>query len=89
MLLNTDYKILTKALVLQLIDDIEVMIHLNQVGFIPKWSIFDQIRLTSTKVSYIEATKENGAIVALDQEKAYDKIKHDYLWAILKKFDIP
>ena len=31
----------------------------------------------------------DGAIVALDQEKAYDKIKHDYLWAALDKFNLP
>lgn len=28
-------------------------------------------------------------MVALDQEKAYDKIKHDYLWKTLKKYGIP
>jgi hypothetical protein len=32
--------------------------------------------------------EEDGAIVALDQEKAYDKIKHDYLWEVLKVFNI-
>lgn len=31
-------------------------------------------------VNYAEATEEDGVIVALDQEKAYDKIAHDYLW---------
>lgn len=33
--------------------------------------------------------EENGAIVALDQEKAYDKIRHDYLWAVLETFGLP
>lgn len=28
-------------------------------------------------------------MVAFDQEKAYDKIKHDYLWKTLKKYGIP
>jgi uncharacterized membrane protein len=32
--------------------------------------------------------EEDGAIVALDQEKAYDKIKHNYLWEVLKVFNI-
>lgn len=32
---------------------------------------------------------ENGALVALDQEKAYDKIRHDYLWKTLKVFHLP
>jgi hypothetical protein len=88
-LLNTDYKILTKALALQLMDDIEPMIHPDQAGFIPNRSITDQIRLASTILSYTEVTEENGAIVALDQEKAYDKVRHDYLWATLDKFNIP
>ena len=32
---------------------------------------------------------KNGAIVLLDQEKAYDKILHPYLWKVLEKFDLP
>ncbi len=28
-------------------------------------------------------------IVFLDQEKAYDKIEHDYLWRILSAYKIP
>ena len=31
----------------------------------------------------------NGAIVALDQEKAYNKIVHPYLWRVLKRFAFP
>jgi hypothetical protein len=30
----------------------------------------------------------DSAIVALDQEKAYDKIRHDYLWKMLEAFDL-
>ena len=72
-----------------MMDNIESMIHSDQAGFIPNRSIFDQIRLASTIISYAELTEEDGSIVALDQEKAYDKIRHDYLWATLEKFDIP
>jgi hypothetical protein len=88
-LLNTDYKTLTKALALQLMNNLESMIHPDQAGFIPKRSIFNQIRLASTIISYAEATEKNGTLVALDQEKAYNKIKHDYLWAMLNKFNLP
>jgi len=31
----------------------------------------------------------SGAIIALDQEKAYDKILHPYLWSVLRKFGFP
>lgn len=40
-------------------------------------------------VNYADLTEENGMIVALDQEKAYDKIEHDYLWTVLKAFKVP
>jgi ribonuclease HI len=88
-LLNTDYKLLTKVLALQLIDDIEHMVHPDQAGFIPNRPIFNNIRLAKTIIKYAELTNEDGAIVALDQEKAYDKIRHDYLWATLERFNIP
>ena len=31
----------------------------------------------------------DGAIVALDQEKAYDKIRHDYLWKTMETLNLP
>ena len=40
MLLNTDYKLLTKTMALLLMRSIRDLIHLDQVGFIPKRQIF-------------------------------------------------
>jgi exonuclease III len=88
-LLNTDYKLLTKVLAIQMMDNIEKLIHSDQAGFIPRRSIFNHIHLAKAIITYAEVTNENGAIVALDQEKAYDRIQHDYLWRILEKFNIP
>ena len=88
-LLNSDYKLLTKALSLQLINDVKKMIHRDQAGFIPGRSIFDHIRLTRVMTKFAEMTERNGAIIALDQEKAYDKIVHNYLWKTLEAFNMP
>ena len=88
-LLNSDYKLLTKILALRLASSAPHIIHENQAGFIPGRVITDQIRLTQMILHYAEATEENGIIVALDQEKAYDKIAHDYLWLTLEKYGLP
>ena len=88
-LLNTDYKLLTKTLALQLMNHIKNLIHPDQAGFIPGRSIFDHIKLAEAIICYAEIAEENGAIVALDQEKAYDKIDHDYLWDTLRSFNLP
>lgn len=88
-LLNTDYKLLTKVLAIQLMKHVPALVHPNQAGFIPSRSIFDHIRLAKSIINYAEAMDVDGAIVALDQEKAYDKIRHDYLWKTMNEFNLP
>ena len=88
-LLNTDYKLLTKTLALQLVEPIHKLVHPDQAGFIPKRSIFNHIRLANTIINYAEVMEVDGVIVALDQEKAYDKIRHKYLWKTLATFNLP
>jgi hypothetical protein len=73
-LLNTDYKLLTKVLAIQIMKYVPSMIHPDQAGFIPNRSIFDHIRLAKSIISYAEAMEIDGTIIALDQEKVYDKI---------------
>ena len=87
--LNTDYKILTKAITTRFTEIAPGIIHPDQAGFIRGRSIFDQIDQIATTINYVRLKEINGAIVALDQEKAYDKITHPYLWRILEKFAFP
>ena len=88
-LMNTDYKLLTKVLALQLMTPIHRLVHPDQAGFIPQRSIFNHTKLAHTIIHYAEVMDYDGAIIALDQEKAYDKIRHDYLWKTLEAFQIP
>jgi hypothetical protein len=88
-ILNTDYKMLTKVMALQLNDHAHTLIHCDQAGFVPRRSIFNHIRLAKAIINFAEIMEEDGVIVALDQEKAYDKIRHDYLWCILEAFHLP
>jgi ribonuclease HI/exonuclease III len=88
-LLNSDYKILTKAMSLALNEVVSKMVHPDQAGFIPGRRIQDQIRLAQTIIDWAEEVGENGIIISLDQEKAYDKVKHDYIRRTFEAFNIP
>ncbi len=88
-LLNTDYKLLSKAMAVRLADVAPALIHKAQAGFVPGRKIQNHTQLARLMITWAETNQENGAIVALDQEKAYDKIAHDYLWRVLEKFGIP
>ncbi|KAL4255818.1 hypothetical protein AB1N83_014347 [Pleurotus pulmonarius] len=87
--LNTDYKLLTKALTIRIGEVSPGLLHKSQAGFVKGRRITDQTQLIKMVINYADITETNGAIVALDQEKAYDKIEHDYLWKVLEKFGIP
>ncbi|OJT08309.1 LINE-1 retrotransposable element ORF2 protein [Trametes pubescens] len=88
-LLNSDYKIMTKALAMKLAECAPSVIHTDQAGFVPGRRIFDHVQLSKLIIAYTEAEEINGAIVALDQEKAYDRIDHHYLWATLEHLNFP
>ena len=81
MLLNMDYKIVTKALALQLAMHACILLHQDQLDFVPTCSIFDSIRLVELCM--------HMQTIALDQEKAYDKIDHKYLINKFKVFRLP
>ncbi len=88
-LLNTDYKLLSKTLAVRLADVAPDIIHKAQAGFVPGRKIHNHTQLARMMMLWAEKHESNGAIVALDQEKAYDKVAHDYLWKVLERFGIP
>jgi exonuclease III len=77
--LNSEYKIFTKAISIRLSKIVSSIIHEDQAGFVKGRSIFNQVKLAKLMIPYAESAGVRGALVALDQEKAYDKIAHDYL----------
>ncbi len=88
-LLNTDYKLLSKILAVRLAEIAPRIINKAQAGFVPGRKIHNHTQLARMMMTWAERNDADGAIVALDQEKAYDKIAHDYLWRVLTKFGIP
>lgn len=88
-LLNSDYKLMTRALASKLAAHASSIVHPDQAGFVPGRRIFDHIQMNKLIIDFAEAEEINGAIVALDQEKAYDRIDHRYLWEALKHANFP
>jgi endonuclease/exonuclease/phosphatase family metal-dependent hydrolase len=88
-LLNTDYKTYTKTIALRLAEVAGSLIHEDQAGFVPNRSLYDHTKTTNLAIEFCDMMDKNGCIIALDQEKAYDKIDHDYLWQILEHYEFP
>lgn len=87
--LNADYKILTKALTIRLAPTALHLIHPDQAGFLKGRRIDDHTELIKQMIHWCEAKEEDGMLVFLDQEKAYNKITHDFLWRSLETMELP
>ena len=87
--LNTDYKIMTRILTTRLSVVAPKLVHCDQAGFMKGRRIEDQTELAKLMLNKCEVDEENGVIVCLDQEKAYDKIRHEFIWESLEKYQLP
>ena len=86
-LLNTDYKIISKILANRLKKVLPKIIHADQKGFVPGRNIQDANRLIQDLIKYTDDEDLEGAIIFLDQEKAFDRVEWGWVDACLKKFN--
>jgi hypothetical protein len=88
-LLNCDYKLMTKSYSLHLMNVAPSLVHPDQACFMKGRRIEDQVKLAKFLSNHAEAAEEDGTIVALDQEKAYDRINHTYSLRVLEHMGFP
>lgn len=84
-LLNQDYKIFTSILTNRLNKIISNYIGQDQTGFIPNSDIMDSIYRTIEIINHCRTNHLNStAILSLDVEKAFDRVKVPYLLTLLE-----
>ena len=82
-LLNIIYKIITKVLTMRLTKVASRVISNFQTAFIPDRNILDGIVILHETLHSLEMQKEEGIILKLDFEKAYDRVSWTFLEEIL------
>jgi len=59
---------------------------MDQTCAIPNRSILDNLHLVRNAIDYCLAKKISCAIISYDQAKAFDRVSHEYLFAVLRAF---
>ena len=85
-LLNTDYKIIEKALANRMLDGLQHVIHEDQKGFMPGRRLSTNIRRVFDLMDYTKMENIDAFILSLDFAKCFDKISFSALKGSLRYF---
>ncbi|CAM2099406.1 unnamed protein product [Caretta caretta] len=85
-LLSTDYKIIAKAISLQVGSVLADVIHPDQTYTVPDRSIFDNLFLVRDLLELGRRDCLSFALLSLDQEKVFDRVDHGYFLSTLQAF---
>ena len=78
-LLNSDYKIIEKVLSNRLKTVLPDVINEDQKGFMQGRHIEENVRLVEDVIDYCEDKNVPGAIICVDQSKAFDRVEWEWL----------
>lgn len=84
--LCTEYKIFSKVLANRLNEVLHTIIHKDQSYCIKKRLITDNLHLVRDLYDLAQSNDVNMGLLSLDQEKAFDRVDHVFLFDTLKTF---
>ncbi|KAF7653870.1 hypothetical protein LDENG_00077660, partial [Lucifuga dentata] len=85
-LLCTDYKIFAKCFSNRLKECMDSVVHCCQTYCVPGRLITDNIALLRDFLHIAKLFGLSAGLVSIDQEKAFDRVEHNYLWNCLNAF---
>ena len=86
-LLNTDYKIASKALARRIETILPKLVHLDQTGFMKERYIGENLRLISDVLEHTKNEDLTGVLVSLDFRKAFDTLEWPFIKSVLNLFN--
>lgn len=86
-LLNLDYKIFAKALANRIYPALPAVVSDTQAANIAQRSTQHNIAAITDIMHWIERTNNAGAVFAIDSEKAFDRVNHNYMFRCLEKIN--
>ena len=88
-LLNTDLKIVSRALAKRLKCVLPTLISSNQTAYVKDRFIGEGARLISDILEVTDSLNLGGYLVTIDFEKAFDSLNHTFLFETLNKMQFP
>ena len=86
-LLNSDYKIVSKALAARLKKVLPFLKTHQQTAYVQDRCISKTGRLISDILKITDILNLKGYVITTDVEKAFDSLNHSFLMSVLKKID--
>lgn len=87
-LLNTDYKIIAKAVANRIQDSLFEIVSSTQSANITGRSAQLNVVTLSDIIHWLKASRNQGCLITIDSEKAFDRVDHQYLFRCLEKANI-
>lgn len=85
-LLNADYKLVAKVLTGRLGRAMPHIVHIDQTCGVPGRSAQWNLQLIRDVIGWAEDRRLPLVLVSLDQQKAFDRVHHGFLFKVLQNF---